>query len=402
MPAALGLPALAAALALLAAGLLLAVDRRGTPPFLALLPLAALAPLAIGLGGFAAAPRVFAPLAALVVVALLARDREDRLHSECALKLLWIAGPAFALSWGADQLLVIATGTSSVREQWAVLALGLDAPALWRTALPLAMLAGLVLAGGAPFHFWPADLLQGARAWLAPLAVVVLQAGGVLWLERRVAAVESFEEAARIVSGTSGLAAIVAFVAGGVTLLWQRRPERRVGTLASLHGALAVGSLAAAHPVWRAAPPPPGAFEAWLAHLLLGLTGAAALSRLLPVAEDGAAPLAPLFRRHPFSALAGLYALASLAGVPGTPGAEVWLEVARRLVAAGRSDVLLAMGFAWVTAFSVAVRTAREAFGAPSAEPPPSRPVPRAVRAALWISAAGLIAAWPAGGTLPR
>jgi NADH-quinone oxidoreductase subunit N len=395
-----GLPALAAALALLAAGLLLWVDRRGEPAGVALLPMVVLAPLAAGLGSFGATPRAFAPLAALLVAALLARDREDRLHSECALKLLWVAGPAFALAWAGEQLLAVLAGTAVVREQWAVLALGLDPPMLWGAALPLSMLAGLVLVGGAPFHFWSADLVQGARAWVAPLAVAVLQASGALWLERRLEGVEAFDAGSRVVSGLCGIAAIVAFVAGGVTLAWQRRPERRVGTLASLHGALVLGSLAAAHHTWRALPPPAGVFEGWAAHLALGLTGAVAVSRLRPVG-DGVAPPAPLFRRHPMAGVAGLYAMASLAGVPGTPGAELWLEVARRLIAAGRSDVLIAMGFAWIAAFSVTIRIAREAFGTPTTEPPPERPVPLPVRAALWIAAAGLIAAWPAGGILP-
>jgi len=397
-----GLPGLAAALALVAAALLRWTDRRGDPPAAALLPLAALAPLAAGFAGSAAAPRAFAPLAALVVVAMLARDREDRLHAECALKLMWVLGPAFALSWTGEHLLTVVTGTADVREQWGVLALGLDPPQLWGVALPLALLGGLVLAGGAPFHFWAADLLQGGRAWLAPLAVAVLQAGGALWLARRLDGVETFDAASRVASGLTGIAAMVAFVAGGVTLAGQRRPERRVGTLASLQGALAVASLAVAHHAWRRLPPPPGAFEAWAAHLVLALTGAAAVARLLPVSGAAPSAAAPIARRHPLAAIAGLYAMASLAGVPGTPGAELWLEVARRTVAAGRSDLLLAMGFAWVAAFTTTVRTAREAFGALDPAPPPPNPVPRAVRAALWIAAAGLIAAWPAGGVLAR
>src|SRR2546422_4553724 len=36
-------------------------------------------------------------------------------------------------------------------------------------------LVGVVMLGGAPFHFWPADLFQGARPWLAPLAVAGIQ-----------------------------------------------------------------------------------------------------------------------------------------------------------------------------------------------------------------------------------
>jgi hypothetical protein len=78
---------------------------------------------------------------------------------ECALKMLWVMGASLALE--------------------------LAPPALWTAALPLSLLAGLVMLGGAPFHFWPADLFQGARPWFAPLAVAALQslgAGARLWL----------------------------------------------------------------------------------------------------------------------------------------------------------------------------------------------------------------------------
>src|SRR5205085_2461675 len=84
------------------------------------------------------------------------------------IKLLWVLGAALALSGAGVMLLAVATGTREPLEQWAVLSLAVDPEFLWRTALPLSLLLGVVLVGGAPFHFWAADLLQGAPAWLAP------------------------------------------------------------------------------------------------------------------------------------------------------------------------------------------------------------------------------------------
>ena len=93
----------AAALGLwLAASILLGLEprrRRGPVGFVVLAGLAfavALAPLA---------RPGWAPLAAGLVTAALARDREDPLHAECALKLAWVLGPALALSWAGLSLL---------------------------------------------------------------------------------------------------------------------------------------------------------------------------------------------------------------------------------------------------------------------------------------------------------
>src|SRR4030065_472856 len=125
---------------------------------------------------------MWAALAGGLAVALLARDRDDLLHSECALKLGWVMVPALALSWAGLELLTLATGTPVVLEQWAVLDLGLDPPFLWSTALPLSLITGLVLLGAAPFHFWVADAVHGSRPWFAPLAVVALQLAGGGWI----------------------------------------------------------------------------------------------------------------------------------------------------------------------------------------------------------------------------
>src|SRR5262249_55009500 len=145
-----------------------------------------------------------------LVAAALSRHREDLLQSECAIKLLWVMGASLALSCAGLQLLVLATGTSIAEEQWAVLQLGLDPKFLWSTALPLSLLIGLVLLGGAPFHFWAADLFQGARAWLAPLAVGALQVCGAGWLALRLQSIGRFRPAAEMVQVLLGIAAIVA------------------------------------------------------------------------------------------------------------------------------------------------------------------------------------------------
>jgi NADH:ubiquinone oxidoreductase subunit 2 (subunit N) len=356
-----------------------------------LVPLAVLASLALAVASAPLAQPVWAPLAAGVVAATLARDREDALEAECALKLLWVIGPAFALSWAGLSLLTLATGTTVAVEQWAVLQLGLDPSFLWSTALPLELLVGLVLLGGAPFHFLVADVLQGARPWLAASAVVALQVSGAAWLSRRLEGISGFPAGRELVASLLGIAAFAAFAAGAVTLLVQRRPERRVGTLASLNGGLVLAALATAQPL------PPAVLAAWAAHLALAVAGAATVARFLPTFA-GPAPGAPLFRLHPWSGIAGLYALASLAGVPGTPGSMLWLASARSLAMAGRTGLLLLVAAAWIAALTAAMRQWRQAFGVtatPAAEQEEGirrSPVPIQARLALWLSALGLVA----------
>jgi formate hydrogenlyase subunit 3/multisubunit Na+/H+ antiporter MnhD subunit len=298
-----------------------------------------------------------------------------------------VVAPALALSWAGVHLLTLAAGTALPGEQWGVLALTIDPPTLWRTALPLSLLAGAVLVGAAPFHAWLADLLHGGRAWAAPLTAAALQGLGMAWLAARVAGVEAHPEAAALASGLLGFGATVAFVAGAATLVAQRRPERRVGTLASLQGGLVMASFAAAH---AGAPLTMPHADAWAAHLVLALAGAGLVARFLPVA-GGPASAAALFRRHPLAGFMGLFALLSLAGVPGTPGARLWFETARALAHAGRVVPLYALGAAWVTAFVVAMREARAAFGVPAPAPPQPGEVPWPARAALWVAALGLV-----------
>ena len=350
-------------------------------------PLAVLAGLSLVVAWMPRAGPGWAPVAAGLAAAALARDRDDPLHAECALKLAWVIGPALALSWAGLSLLTLATGTPVAVEQWAVLQLGLDPRFLWSTALPLALIAGLVLLGGAPFHFWVADVLQGVRPWLAATTVVTLQVVGAAWLAHRLNGIAAFPAGRELVGDLLGVAAFVAFAAGAATLLVQRRPERRVGTLASLNGALMLAALATGRP------PGPAALATWSGHLALALAGAATVARFLPTFA-GPAPGAPLFRRHPLSGIAGLYALASLAGVPGTPGAMLWLASARALADAGRTGLLLVLAVAWLAALTAAMRQWRQAFGVSatvSATPGPGA-VPLQARMALWVAAVGLVA----------
>jgi NADH-quinone oxidoreductase subunit N len=380
-------PALPVALALVAALLLVASEHRRRLLSGSLGLLLVLVPCALVLARLDAAGWILAPLVATLVAAALARERPDPLPGECALKLVWVLGGAFALTAVGLALLALATGVTAPPEQWSVLQLGLSQRMVWVVALPLALLAGVVLLGGAPFHFWVADLFQGAPAALAPLAVAALQGLGAMWLVQRLAGLEGFGDGAALAGALLRTAAI----AGAGTLLLQRRPERRVGTLASLQGGLALAALA----ITSGRGPLDTMVTAWLvpwaAHLALALSGAALLARLTPADPVAGAPGGHLFRRHPLSAFAGLYALFSLAGVPGTPGAVLWLEIARGLATNGLSGLLIALALGWLAAFATVMRELREGFGAPTAARP-ERSVPLPVRAALWVSGAGLAA----------
>ena len=197
-------PVIPALACLAAAALLLLLEAREGAGAMEVASLLVLLPLA---GVVATAPHVEAAwpaLAVALVVAVLARHREDLLHSECGIKLLWVMGAALALSWGGLELLAISTGTRALAEQWAVLRLDLESSIGWSTALSLSLLVGVVMLGGAPFHFWPADLFQGARPWLAPLAVAGIQVCGAGWLLSRVDGIEQFPTGQRIVYSLLG------------------------------------------------------------------------------------------------------------------------------------------------------------------------------------------------------
>jgi hypothetical protein len=374
--------ALAAALAAFLAGLwMLRLERPGRA---GIGPAGTLAALAAGIGLAPGANAGWTPLMVGVVVAALTRDRDELLHGECALKLLWVLGSAVALSWAGILLLALATGTPYVREQWAVLLLGLEPTFLWSTALPLSLLIGVVLLGGAPFHFWLADVFQGVRPWLAPLAAATLQITGAAWLAARLDSVASFPPGAQLAWGLLRVAAWVAFLAGAAALMTQRRPERRVGTLASLNGALVLALIAAGRG------PETAWLVNWAAHLALALTGASTLARFLPVSTPAGLG-APILRRHALVSLAGLFSLFSLAGLPGTPGARLWLEVARAIGTSGRSDILIPLGLAWLAALWKAVEQLREAYGVPAPPEASVRAVPLPARGALAISGLGLL-----------
>lgn len=387
---ALGEPVIGAALGLVGAGFLLAHDRARHGMVYALAPLVALVPLA-AVVAYGRPTLAWAAIVAMIVPALLARAREDAFQSECALKLVWVLAGSLALSWAGMELLVLATGTSRVAEQWAVLRLGLDPPQLWSSALSLSLVAGVVMLGAAPFHFWAADLFQGARAWLSPLAVAALQVAGAAWLMARLHGIAACPDAARLTSYLLGIAAAVGLAVGAVAVLWQKRPERRVGTLASLQGALFLACIAAERGGRFHRVTAEDLLAAWAPHLVLALTGAGVFARFLPVSSSGAEVAPVMFRRHPVSAVLGLLSLASLAGVPGTPGARLWLDVARALAGAERMGLMLALAAAWIASFAVAVRQAREAIGIPSRAPAPEQSVPWSARAALWVAAAGLL-----------
>jgi NADH-quinone oxidoreductase subunit N len=385
VPVAAGTVALALAVALLlAAG---GSGRRGAARAGRLLPVVC----AFVLAWLAAVPSWVAPLVAGLIAAALARRDDDPLPGECALKLTWVLGGAFVLGAVGIALLALATGTTAPAEQWGVLRLGLSQRMVWTVALPLVLLTGVVLLGGAPFHFWVADLFQGVPAALAPLAVAALQALGAMWLVRHFTGLEAFPDGAALAGTLLRTAAAAAFLAGAGTLPWQQRPERRVGTLASLQGALALAALAITTGRTSADAMVTGWLVPWAAHLALALSGATLLARLTPTALAPGEPGGHLFRRHPLTALAGLYSLFSLAGVPGTPGARLWLEVARGLASHGHSGLLVAFALGWLAAFTAALRELRAGFGVPAAARPGTS-VPANLRAALWVSGAGLAA----------
>jgi NADH:ubiquinone oxidoreductase subunit 2 (subunit N) len=348
-----------------------------------------LVPLAVVVAWPAVLLPARAALVAALSVALLAHDPRDLPQTEVALKIMWVLTAAFALSWAGDALLAMASGSARAREQWPALALALDPYALWSAALSLSLIAGLVLLGGAPFHFWPGDLFHGARAHVAPFVAATLQLAGAAWLLRHLDGIAAFNDAAMLVRSLLTLASAAALAGGAATLGYQTRPERRVGALVSLQGGLVLASLAAAPQ--REPFADHGGLALWAGHMLLAATGATLLSRFLPATAGPDERASVLFRRHPWSGVAGGYALLSLAGAPGTPGMYLWLDVARTLADHRRPGLLFGVMLAWLAAFAVAALEIRRAFGAPDGSPPPGQAVPRSLRTAMWLSSGSLL-----------
>ncbi len=382
------------ALLTLLAALLLRPRPEGEPPrtqllglalwFIALLPLASVlhSPHALGPAGVL--------LTWALVLALLLRDLRDPYSSEAALKLAWVGGAALALSLAGEHLLALAAGTARVSEQGPALTLGLDPYALWGVALVLSLMVGVVLLAGVPFHFWAADLAQGAPLHIAPLALASLAALGAAWLSRRLAEVANFPDGLDRVGAVLAGSAVLALIGGGASLAWQKRPDRRVGVLVGVQGALVLTALAIDPGRAPFTSLSQDGLAAWAIHLGLALTGAIAFARFTPADVHAIEPPAVLFRRHPWAGFAALYALLSLSGAPGTPGASLWFVTARRAIETGHSGWTLALAFAWVASVAMVISEARRAFGIPASGPAPEAEVPLRVRVALFAVAGGL------------
>lgn len=365
-------------------------ERTGAQAMQTALLLLAVGPLAACLLAPHGASAASVLLVWALAIALLLRDPSDTYASEAALKLAWVGGAALALSIAAELLLALSAGTARASEQGPALTLALDPYALWAVALVLSLLVGIVLLAGVPFHFWAADLAQGAPLHVAPLLLAALPATGASWLMRRVADVAAFPSGLERVSAVLGGAAALALIGGGASLIWQRRPDRRIGVLTGLQGALVLTALALEPGRVPFASLASDGLAAWAVHLALALTGAVAFARFTPADVHALEPPAVLFRRHPWAGVATAYALLSLSGAPGTPGALLWLDVARRAIATVNASWTLALAFAWVAAVAMAASEVRRAFGVPSSGPAPETEVPLRVRASLIAAAIAL------------
>lgn len=387
------LTSLLAALALLAA-LLLRPRAEGESRIAEVLNVALLLAALLPLAALLRAPHATSAAGALLVwalaLALLLREPRDAYASEAALKLAWVGGAALALSVAGELLLALSAGTARASEQGPALTLALDPYSLWAVALVLSMLVGVVLLAVVPFHFWAADLAQGAPLHVAPLLLAALPAMGAAWLVRRLADALGFPDGLHRIGAVLGGSAMLALIGGGASLVWQRRPDRRVGVLVGLQGALVMTALALEPGRAPFTSLAPDGLSAWAVHLALALTGALSFARFTPADTHALESPSVLFRRHPWAGAAACYALLSLSGAPGTPGALLWLRTARRAIDTGHSGWTLALAFAWVASVAMAASEVRRAYGIPGTGPAPEAEVPRRMRAALFAVAAGL------------
>ena len=321
-----------------------------------------------------------------------ARPARTSPQAECALKLTWVLGAAFALTWAGESLLALRLGQRAWRassgRRWRCSSTRTRCGA---PALALSLLAGVVLLGGAPFHFWPGDLFQGARAhgWRRCRRDAADRGRGVAACAGSTASRRFRGRGAAGARRCSRSPRPWRSPAARRRSAGQRRPERRVGTLASLQGGLVLASLAASptHEPFAAH----GGLSAWAAHLALALTGAGALSRFLPASSGPAERPA----RCCSAAIRGAARPAATPccrspARPARPACTCGWTSRARWPTTATPGCCSALALAWLAAFGVSANEIRRAFGAPDGSPAPGRVVPRSLRAALWTACGSL------------
>jgi len=133
---------------------MLSLERRGRFDVYELFTAAVLVPLAAAGALATGAGATGLVLVLGLVVALLARDRDSLLQSECAIKLLWWWVPRSPLSWAGVMLLALATGTRSCTSNGRCSRSASIPTSCGARRSRSRCCSGLVLLGVAPFHFW--------------------------------------------------------------------------------------------------------------------------------------------------------------------------------------------------------------------------------------------------------
>ena len=230
-----------------------------------------------------------------------------------------------------------------------------------------APLAGLVMLGGAPFHFWPADLFQGGRTWAYSLAAAALQIARSAcstncWMaSARCPGGRAADQRAAVGRGRRGAAGGAATPAAAAPARAARRHARESSRCARARHADRHTQRTATHALARA----------------LGGDLAPRSPARLGVA------LPPGGRRDRIGRAGGaVHALTPLTGIVGLIGFFSLAGWNARRVGMARSRALArrypplraarAAGLAWVVAFSSAMRQWHEAAGACRGEPQPA------------------------------
>ncbi len=332
-------------------------------------------------------------LLAVASYGLVAYPAERRPPVEAAVKYLVLSGAATATLLFGFALLFAAGGALGFRE----LGAALGAPAL-APAVPVAG-ATLVLVGfafklaAAPFHFWVAEVYEGAPAPVSGFLASVAKAAMLFALLRLFIEADLFRFPA-VVQGTAVLAVLSMFV-GNWLALRQNKVKRLLAYSSVAHaGYLLIIFSAGAAPALR-----PLAAEAGLFYLLAYVpTTLAAFALLSPLAAGrggeellATGDLAGLFWRQPL--LAGLFfvALLSLAGIPLTAGFIAKFYLFAGAVAGGHWLLLGALVAGSALGIYYYLRLVYQMTLAAPEAPVPAPATGRAVVAVAWTLGAAIL-----------
>lgn len=308
-------------------------------------------------------------LISLPTYVLLFLGRHDRVTSEATLKYFYLSILSSALLLYGLSFLYGLTGSTRLPAITAqiVTDAGVTLPVVAQLGINpdrLICLALVFVTAGlgfrlavVPFHFYAADVYQGATHANAGLLAVVPKMAGVLAFVRLL--VTGFPQAAALAWELLLVLAILTMTVGNVCALWQQNLRRLLAYSSIAHGGYLLIGLAVALAGSQQVGDHSGGIAATLAYVvvysLAALGSFAAFAYLGGRQQEvsGVEDLSGLSRTHPWPAAILTICLFSLAGLPPLAGfwGKLWLFLGAVQTATGATTLHLSV---WFTVLAVA------------------------------------------------